>query len=418
MTRETARTWAEISLGNLEHNYRALRSCAPDSKFLATVKANGYGHGSVPVAKRLVELGADYLAVACLDEAAELRRAGIAAPILVLGYTQPELAGEVVALDVTQTVFTPELAQALSEAAGAAGKRAKIHLKADTGMSRLGVLDHDPQRAAADIAALCALPHLEPEGIFKIHLKVDTGMSRLGVLDHCPERAAAEIAALCALPHLEPEGIFTHFANADGDEGYTMLQFTRFLDVLKELEEKYGRAFEIRHCAASAAVLHYPCTHMDMVRPGIALYGHYPDPGCEGLDGPGLKPVMSLFSRVAAVRDFPAETPVSYGCTASFGGEGGRTAVLPIGYADGLHRTLSNQGSVWLDGQPRPIMGRVCMDLCMIGLDGEAEVRPGDVAEIFGERLPVEGQAELAGTISYELLTAVAPRVPRIYKDA
>lgn len=376
MTRETARTWAEISLGNLEHNYRALRSCAPDSKFLATVKANGYGHGSVPVAKRLVELGADYLAVACLDEAAELRRAGIAAPILVLGYTQPELAGEVVALDVTQTVFTPELAQALSEAAGAAGKRAKIHLKADTGMSRLGVLDHDPQRAAADIAALCALPHLEPEGIF------------------------------------------THFANADGDEGYTMLQFTRFLDVLKELEEKYGRAFEIRHCAASAAVLHYPCTHMDMVRPGIALYGHYPDPACEGLDGQGLKPVMSLFSRVAAVRDFPAETPVSYGCTASFGGEGGRTAVLPIGYADGLHRTLSNQGSVWLDGQPRPIMGRVCMDLCMIGLDGEAEVRPGDVAEIFGERLPVEGQAELAGTISYELLTAVAPRVPRIYKDA
>ena len=376
MTRETARTWAEISLGNLEHNYRALRSCAPDSKFLATVKANGYGHGSVPVAKRLVELGADYLAVACLDEAAELRRAGIAAPILILGYTQPELAGEVVALDVTQTVFTPELAQALSEAAGAAGKRAKIHLKADTGMSRLGVLDHDPERAAADIAALCALPHLEPEGIF------------------------------------------THFANADGDEGYTMLQFTRFLDVLKELEEKYGRAFEIRHCAASAAVLHYPCTHMDMVRPGIALYGHYPDPACEGLDGQGLKPVMSLFSRVAAVRDFPAETPVSYGCTASFGGEGGRTAVLPIGYADGLHRTLSNQGSVWLDGQPRPIMGRVCMDLCMIGLDGEAEVRPGDVAEIFGERLPVERHAELAGTISYELLTAVAPRVPRIYLEA
>ena len=376
MTRETARTWAEISLGNLGHNYRALRSCAPDSKFLATVKANGYGHGSVPVAKRLVELGADYLAVACLDEAAELRRAGIAAPILVLGYTQPELAAEVVDLELTQGIFTPPLAKALSGAAGAAGKRARVHLKVDTGMSRLGVLDHDPQRAAE------------------------------------------ELEALCALPHLEAEGIFTHFADADGDEGYTMLQFTRFLDVLKELEEKYGRAFEIRHCAASAAVLHYPCTHMDMVRPGIALYGHYPDPGCEGLDGPGLKPVMSLFSRVAAVRDFPAGTPVGYGCTASFGGAGGRTAVLPIGYADGLHRTLSNQGSVWLDGQPRPIMGRVCMDLCMIGLDGEAEVRPGDVAEIFGERLPVEGQAELAGTISYELLTAVAPRVPRIYKDA
>lgn len=376
MTRETARTWAEISLGNLEHNYRALRACAPDSKFLATVKANAYGHGAIPVASRLVELGADYLAVACLDEAVQLRQAGISAPILILGHTQPELADELVALDVTQAVFTPDLAQALSQAAGAAGKRAKIHLKVDTGMSRLGVLDHDP------------------------------------------ERAAAEIAALCALPHLEPEGIFTHFASADGDEEYTMLQFTRFLDVLKELEEKYGRPFAIRHCAASAAVLNYPCTHMDMVRPGIALYGHYPDPSCEGLDGPGLKPVMSLYSRVAAVRGFPADTPVSYGCTASFGGDGGRTAVLPIGYADGLHRVLSNQGSVWLDGQPRPIMGRICMDLCMIGLDEAANVHPGDVAEIFGEHLPVERHAEIADTISYELLTAVAPRVPRIYKDA
>jgi alanine racemase len=376
MKRETVRTWAEISLGNLECNYWSLRSCAPDSKFLATVKANAYGHGAVPVARELEDLGADYLAVACLDEAAELRRAGITGPILILGYTPPELAAEVVGLNVTQAVFTPGLARALSEAAGAAGKRAKIHLKADT------------------------------------------GMSRLGVLDHCPERAAAEIAALCGLPHLKPEGIFTHFANADGDEEYTMLQFTRFLDVLKELEEKYGRTFEIRHCAASAAVLNYPCTHLDMVRPGIALYGHYPDPSCEGLDGPGLKPVMSLYSRVAAVRDFPADTPVSYGCTARFGPEGGRTAVLPIGYADGLHRMLSNAGSVWLDGECRPITGRVCMDMCMIGLARDANVKPGDAAEIFGARLPVERQAGIAGTISYELLCAVAPRVPRIYTEA
>jgi len=376
MTRETVRTWAEVSLGNLEHNYRDLRACAPDSKFLGTVKANAYGHGAVPVARRLVELGADYLAVACLDEAAALRQAGIAAPILILGYTQPALADEVVALDVTQTVFTPELARALSDAAGAAGKRARVHLKADTGMSRLGVLAHDP------------------------------------------EAAAKELEALCALPHLEPEGIFTHFANADGDEGYTMLQFTRFLDVLKELEEKYGRTFEIRHCAASAAVLNYPCTHMDMVRPGIALYGCYPDPSCEGLDGPGLRPVMSLYSRVAAVRDFPPDTPVSYGCTASFGLDGGRLAVLPIGYADGLHRMLSNEGGVWLDGERRPIMGRVCMDMCMVGLPGSSGVKRGDVAEVFGPRLPIERQAGTAGTISYELLCAVAPRVPRIYKDA
>ena len=379
-TRDTARTWAEISLSNLEHNYRALRACAPDSRFLGTVKANAYGHGAVPAARRLVELGADYLAVACLDEAAGLRKAGITAPILILGYTPPELAGELVDLDVTQTVFTPELAKALSDAAGAAGKRAKIHLKADTGMSRLGVLCQNGSQAAADIAALCALPHLEPEGIF------------------------------------------THFSVSDEEgedsESYTMLQFTRFLDVLKELEEKYGRTFEIRHCANSGAVLNYPCTHLDMVRPGIALYGHYPDPSCEGLDGPGLRPVMSLYSRVAAVRDLPADTPVSYGRTAEFGGSGGRIAILPVGYADGLHRTLSNESSVWLDGECRPIMGRICMDMCMIGLDEAADVKPGDVAEVFGERLPVERHARTAGTISYELLCAVAPRVPRIYKDA
>ncbi len=376
MTRDTARTWAEISLGNLEHNYRALRACAPGSRFLATVKANGYGHGAVPVARRLTELGTDYLAVACLEEGAALRAAGITAPILILGHTQPELAAEVVALGLTQAVFTRELAEALSAAAGAAGTRAKIHLKVDTGMSRLGVLDHDPQAAAR------------------------------------------EIAALCALPHLEPEGIFTHFAHADGDEAYTMLQFTRFLDVLDELKGRYGRSFEIRHCAASAAVLNYPCTHMDMVRPGIALYGHYPDPSCEGLDGPGLRPVMSLYSRVAAVRSFPGGTPVSYGCTASLGGEGGRLAVLPIGYADGLHRALSNESGVWLDGECRRIIGRVCMDMCMIGLSPSAQVRPGDVAEVFGGHLPIERHARAAGTIQYELLCSVAPRVPRIYKDA
>lgn len=373
MIRQTMRTWAEISLGNLEHNYRALRACAPNSGFLGVVKANAYGHGAVPVAKRLEELGADYLAVACLDEGAELRRAGLELPILILGHTPPEQAPEVVELGLTQTVFTPELAGALSRAAGAVGTRAKVHLKLDTGMSRLGILAHDL------------------------------------------ERAAQEVAALCDLPHLEAEGIFTHFANADGDEGYTMLQFTRFLDVLAELENKYHRQFAIRHCAASAAVLHYPCTHLDMVRPGVALYGHYPDPSCQGLDGPGLLPVMSFKTRVAAVRDLPANTPVSYGCTGQVGAEGGRMAVLPVGYADGLHRVLSNQGSVWLAGKTRPILGRVCMDMCMVALDEDAQVEPGDEAEIFGSHLPAEVQAELAGTIQYELLCAVSPRVPRVY---
>lgn len=376
MTQETMRTWAEINLSNLEHNYRTLRELAPGSKFLGTVKANAYGHGSVPVAKRLVELGTDYLAVACLEEGRALRQAGVAAPILILGYTPPDFAGEVVSLGLTQAVFTWELAQALSQSAGVQGKRAKIHVKVDTGMSRLGLLGHD--------------------GVW----------------------AAREVARLCALPHLEPEGIFTHFANADGDKEYTMLQFNRFLEIIGQLKGGHGLGFEIRHCAASAAVLNYPCTHLDMIRPGVALYGHYPAPDLYRGDRPRLRPVMTLKSRVAALRDLPAGTPVSYGCTARLGLEGGRIAVLPIGYADGLHRVLSNKGSVWLEGQLCPIMGRVCMDMCMVALDDGSMVKPGDVAEIFGEQLPVEWAAHLADTIQYELLCAVAPRVPRLYLDA
>lgn len=373
MTLETMRSWAEIRLSDLEHNYRALRRCAPGSRFLGVVKANAYGHGAVPVARKLEQLGADYLAVACLNEALELRQAGIGMPILILGATPPELAGLVVDWDVTQTVFTPELAQALSQAAGARGKGAKIHIKVDTGMSRLGMLDHDPRQAAR------------------------------------------EVEGLCALPHLEAEGIYTHFANADGDEGYTMLQFTRFLDTLEELESNYGRKFEIRHCAASAAVLNYPCTHLDMVRPGVALYGHAPDPSCAGLEELDLRPVMSLKSRVAAVRSLPGDTPVSYGCVQRVGPEGGRVAVLPIGYADGLHRSLSGKGLVLLGGRRRPILGRVCMDMCMVLLEPDDLVSPGDEAEIFGRRLPAEELARQAGTIQYELLCAVSPRVPRVY---
>ena len=231
----------------------------------------------------------------------------------------------------------------------------------------------------------------------------------------CPEAAAAALAPLCALPGVQAEGIFTHFAKADTDEAYTMKQFTRFLDVVDRLEKVYGRRFQIRHCAASAAVLNYPCTHLDMVRPGVALYGYYPDPSCEGLDGPGLLPAMTLKSRVAAVRELPGDTPVSYGCTQKVPPEGGRVAVLPIGYADGLHRALSGRGSVWLAGGRRPILGRVCMDMCMALLEPGDEVRPGDVAEIFGPHLPVEEPAGLAGTIQYELLCAVSPRVPRVY---
>lgn len=375
MKQTQTRTWTEIDLSNLEHNYRALRAMLPQGcRFLGVVKADAYGHGAVQVARRLETLGAEYLAVACLDEALELRQAGITTPILILGYTPTERAEALLDNGITQTVYDVEMARALSNAAAAAGKTLKIHVKADTGMSRLGWLCGGEDQSAAVEA----------------------------------------IAQVCALPGLEAEGIYTHFANADGDEDYTMLQFTRFLDLLEALKER-GITFAIRHCAASAAALKFPCTHLDMVRPGIALYGHYPDPSCEGLDGPGLRPVMTLKTRVASVKAVPAGTPVSYGCTHVLDRET-KLAALTIGYADGLPRLCSDKLEVLIGGQRAPVVGRICMDMCMADVTG-LDVAPGDEVEVFGEHLPIEDVAALAGTIQYELLCAVSPRVHRAYLD-
>lgn len=375
MKQTQTRTWTEIDLSNLEHNYRALRAMLPQGcRFLGVVKADAYGHGAVQVARRLETLGAEYLAVACLDEALELRQARITTPILILGYTPTERAEALLDNGITQTVYDVEMARALSNAAAAAGKTLKIHVKADTGMSRLGWLCGGEDQSAA----------------------------------------AEAIAQVCALPGLEAEGIYTHFANADGDEDYTMLQFTRFLDLLEALKER-GITFAIRHCAASAAALKFPCTHLDMVRPGIALYGHYPDPSCEGLDGPGLRPVMTLKTRVASVKTVPAGTPVSYGCTHVLARET-KLAALTIGYADGLPRLCSDKLEVLIGGQRAPIVGRICMDMCMADVTG-LDVAPGDEVEVFGEHLPIEDVAALAGTIQYELLCAVSPRVHRAYLD-
>lgn len=374
------RTWREISLSNLEHNYKTLRAMLPAGcRFLGIVKANAYGNGAVRVAHKLEELGCDYLAVACVDEAADLRSAGITMPILILGSTPADYAGELLDLNLTQTVVDLETAQALSDAAVKAGKKMKIHVKLDTGMSRLGLL--------------CDEEHMDD--------------------------SAAQVAQLCALPGLEHEGVFTHFSDSDGSEEYTMLQLTRFLETLKRLEEK-GVTFPIRHCANSGAVLNYPCTHLDMVRPGLSLYGHYPDPSCEGLDGPGLLPVMELKSRISAVRNLPAGTVVSYGRTFTLKRES-CLAVLPVGYADGLHRLCSNQMEVLIHGKRVPIVGRICMDMCMADVTDIPGVQVDDVATVYGqdgdESLPIEEAARTAGTIQYELLCAISERVPRVYLE-
>ena len=363
------RTWAEVDLDRLARNYHALRGLtAPGCKFLGVVKANAYGHGAVPVARKLEALGADYLAVACLDEAVELRRAGLGLPILILGTTPVEYAPLLLEHHITQSVGDLETARALSAAGEAAGQRLKVHLKVDTGMSRLGFLWSDGAEAL--------------------------------------RRAAV-------LPGLDCEGIFTHFANADGDEAYTMAQFTRFLDLLDRLKEA-GVTFKIRHCAASAAVLNYPCTHLDMVRPGIALYGHYPAAGMEYTCP--LEPVMTLKTRAAAVRSLPAGTPVSYGCTHVLERDS-RLAVLPVGYADGFFRLFSDRLEVEIRGQHASLVGRVCMDMCMADVTDLPEVLPGDEVTLYGDQVPVENGADLAGTIQYELLCDVSPRVPRVYRE-
>ncbi len=380
MDAEQKRTWREINLSHLEHNYRTLRAMLPAGcRFLGIVKANAYGNGAIRVALRLEEIGCEYLAVACVDEAADLREAGVKVPIIILGSTPDDYAGDLVDLGLTQTVFDLETARVLSAAAVAAGKSLKIHVKLDTGMSRLGFL--------------CDEAHMDA--------------------------SIEQVAALCALPGLEHEGIFTHFADSDGSEEYTMLQLTRFLDALDKLEQK-GITFAIRHCANSGAVLNFPCTHLDMVRPGLALYGHYPAPACEGLDGPGLLPVMELKSRISAVRSLPGGTIVSYGRTFTLE-RSSVLAVLPVGYADGLHRMSSSHMDVLIHGRRAPVVGRICMDMCMADVTDIPGVLPGDIATIYGregdEMLSVEEAAHAAGTIQYELLCAVSERVPRVYLE-
>ena len=369
------RTWAEIDLDALAHNYRQARKrTGPNVKYLGVVKADAYGHGALQVAKKLEELGTDYLAVSSLDEARELRHGGVNAPILILGHTPPEMVPQLIAYGITQAVSAKAKAEEYSAAAAACGGTLKVHIKVDTGMSRLGFLVRD--------------------GHF------DGGVEA--------------IAASCALPHLEAEGIFTHFSVSDADdapsEDYTRRQFAVFQHVISALEAR-GRTFAIRHCANSGALARYPEMYLDMVRPGIALYGVGDD--AERL---GLRPVMSLKSSISTIKVFDPDTDISYGRTFHTT-EKTRVGVLPIGYADGFFRGLSNRMSVITAQGPAPVRGRICMDMCMVDLSGLPDVHVGDTVEIFGEGQRVDRLAAMLDTIPYELTCAVSKRVPRLYLE-
>lgn len=363
--------WAEIDLSAVAYNVRQIKGLLrPEVRFCAVVKADAYGHGVLPVARMALQSGADQLAVAIMNEAIELRKAGFTVPILILGFTPPEQAVLAVAHNVTQTIFSVDAAQALSQAATAAGRMAKVHLKIDTGMGRIGI---------------------------------------------SPEDAGHFAAAVAALPGIEIEGVFSHFATADSqDKTFTYEQFGRFQEALARIAAQ-GVKVPVRHIANSAATIEMPEMHLDMVRPGIILYGLWPSEEVEKRIE--LRPVMKFKAQVGYVKEVPPEMPISYGRT-YFTARHSRIATLPVGYADGWTRLMAGKADVLIHGERAPLVGRVCMDQCMVDVTHISGVAPGDMALLFGgPELPVEEVAAHMGTINYEIVCMVGKRVPRLYME-
>ncbi len=366
-------TRAEINLANLSHNLRQFRAhLPPRTRIMAVVKADAYGHGAVEVSRRALEEGADYLGVALPSEGRALREADIKAPILVFGSTPRDMVPLLFRCNLTPTVYTWELAREISREAVRRGEEISLHVKVDTGMGRVGI--------------------------------------------YPPEDAVSFLDRLKSLPGLKVEGIYTHFACADEKERrHTEGQIAIFKKILAALEEK-GICPPLKHAANSAAALVYPEAWFDMVRLGISMYGHYPSN--EAAWPLSLKPLLTLKSAVAFLKEVPAGIPISYGGTYSTP-EKARIASLPLGYADGYSRLLSNRSQVLVRGQRAPVVGRVCMDQFSVRVDHIPHAAAGDEVVLYGrqgeEEIKVEEIAALLGTINYEVLCAVSRRVPRLY---
>jgi alanine racemase len=375
--------WAEIDLAAVAENTRALRRhTIPRAQVMAVVKADGYGHGAVPVARTALANGAGWLGVARCGEGVRLREAGIGAPILVFGYTPPDAAEELLEFDLRQAVHSVETAAAYSALAARRGKRLRVHLKVDTGMGRLGLL-----------------PAVEAAG---------------GRMDRAFAGAAESIARL---PGIDAEGIFTHLASADSAElAPALRQLERFSELLDALAAN-GLVFPVRHAANSAALIALPRSHLDLVRPGIALYGLAPSEEMD-LSAIRLRPAMALKTRIIHLKDVPAGFAVSYGMTYRTPAPT-RIATVPAGYADGYRRSFSSRGQMLVQGRRVPVVGRVCMDLTMLDVGGVPEVRLEDEVVVFGrqgdEEIPAGELARALRTIPYEIVCNVAARVPRTY---
>ena len=369
------RTWAEIDLDAVKHNYKTIRSqLSNNTKLCCVVKANGYGHGAVQISRLYEKLGADYLAVSNIEEAIQLRKESISLPILILGYTDPQCASDLAKYHISQCVFSFEYGEVLAQNALEQGVEVTIHIKLDTGMGRIGF--------------------------------------------QCVDEELDKASEVCNMTGLKAEGIFTHFASADeGDGGreYTLGQFNKFITAINYLEAK-GIKFTLRHCANSAAIFDYPEMHLDMVRAGIVLYGLQPS---GALHNPGdLQPVLTLKTIIDHIKMVSPGNCISYGREFKADHEI-RVATIPMGYADGLWRSnFRNHMVVEVAGKQAPIIGRVCMDQCMIDISEIPDAQINSVVTVYGitGENSVDNIADANQTINYEIVCAIGERVPRVYK--
>ncbi|BFK80639.1 alanine racemase [Clostridium baratii] len=374
MEKNLRAVWAEIDLNKIENNMKRIKELAGDKEVIAVVKADAYGHGATSVAPVLLKNGASKLAVAVIAEGIELRDAGIKEPIMILGYTPLELGEDLINYDIEQTVYDLEYAKELSNIAKRLGKKAKIHIALDTGMGRIGFLPN--------------------------------------------EESFKDVVEICNLDGLDVCGIFTHFSTADEeDKTYTYEQFNKmkeFNDKLKEV----GINIKLKHASNSGAIIDLPETYLDGVRAGIILYGYYPSNEVNK-DRLKLEPALTLKTRVSHVKTLDKDMYISYGRT--FKTERKSViATLPIGYADGYLRLLSGKAKVIINGKFANVVGRICMDQCMIDVTDIGDVKVSDEVILLGEdgdlKFNADDMAEAMGTINYEVLCMIRHRIPRIYK--
>lgn len=377
---------AEIDLSAVAHNVKELRKITnPGAKLMAVIKADAYGHGAEKVAETALENGAELLGVARINEAITLRQAGFTVPIQIFGYTPPALAEKLVLYDLIQTVFSYQNALALSEIALSKGKKIRIHIKVDTGMGRLGLVTDCGNISCSDFILT--------------------------------KNSIQQVESIVKLRGIIPEGIMTHFASADSaDKGYARKQFEIFMDFIDRLKKK-GIEFSIRHSANSAAVMEMPETHLDLVRPGISIYGLYASDEVQR-NIIKLKPAMALKTFVAHVKKIPKGFSVSYART-YLTRNTTTVATVSIGYADGFNRILSSCGHMLVHGKRAPVIGRVCMDLTMLDVGHIPDVNVEDEVVVFGaqenEVIHVDEIAKTLNTINYEIVSTITARVPRVY---